>query len=99
MASHLQTTPRRTDLLADGSVKRFRGHPDLADEGPAAVTEPTGTDQTKPDSVVAQEAAPLTGEAQAAPGQVATTEALPEVIDVRQGMFGARDAWSRSHCC
>ena len=56
------------------------------------MTEPTGSDQTKPDSVLAQEAAPLTAEAQAAARQVATTDALPEVIDVRQGMFGAHDA-------
>ena len=60
------------------------------------MTEPTGSDQTKPDSVVAQEAAPLTDEAKAAAGQVATTEALPELIDVRQGMFGAHDAGDTS---
>ena len=64
------------------------------------MTEPTstspGSDQTKPDSVVAQESAPLTDEVQAAAAQVATTDALPEVIDVRQGMFGAEDGGDTS---
>ena len=41
------------------------------------------TDQSKPDDVVAQEAAPTTSE-------VAKAQAEAEVIEVRTGMFGAR---------
>ncbi len=52
--------------------------------------------QTKPDSVVAQESAPQTAEVHAASTEVATTDALPEVVDVRRGMFGAHDAGDTS---
>jgi len=58
------------------------------------VIEPTP--QTKPASVVAQEAAPQTDEVHAASTQIATTDALPEVVDVRRGMFGAHDAGDTS---
>ena len=62
------------------------------------MSEPTPqtTPQTKPASVVAQESAPQTDEVHAASTQVATTDALPEVVDVRRGMFGAHDAGDTS---
>ena len=58
------------------------------------MSEPTP--QTKPDSVVAQESAAQTAEVHAASTQVATTDALPEVLEVRHGMFGAHDAGDTS---
>ena len=58
------------------------------------MSEPTP--QTKPDSVVAQESAAQTAEVHAASTQVATTDALPEVLEVRHGMFGAHDTGDTS---
>ena len=60
-----------------------------------------GSGQTKPDAVLAQEAAPLPREAQAAAHELVPTapspaEDLPEVIDVRTGMFGVHDAGDTS---
>ena len=54
-------------------------------------------DQSKPDSVVAQESAPLTDEARSASGQLTLTDvSAAEVVDVRTGMFGAHDAGDTS---
>ena len=63
--------------------------------------EKQGEKQTRPDSHVAQEAAPTTQEAQDAalvdqPTEVATTEAEPEVVDLRHGAFGAHDSGDTS---
>lgn len=58
---------------------------------------PAGGDVNKPDSVLAQEAAPLPAEAKAATGQLAATDApASEVVDVRTGMFGVHDVGDTS---
>ncbi|MGN6613118.1 MAG: NADH-quinone oxidoreductase subunit C [Angustibacter sp.] len=64
------------------------------------VSEPREADekaagQTKPTSVVAQEAAPTTSEVEKSPvGQPEVTHA--EVVDIRTGMFGVHDAGDTS---
>ena len=76
-------------------------------EQPGTDARAKGDDQTKADSVVAQESAPLTQEAQAAAGAPAisgspntagsdSSAVLPEIVDVRRGMFGAADGGDTS---
>jgi NADH-quinone oxidoreductase subunit C len=78
-----------------------RGKPDRQDQPESRPSTDHPADQVRPDSHVAQEAAPTTREAQDAarvdpPTEVATTEAEPEVVDLRRGAFGAHDTGDTS---
>ncbi len=66
------------------------------DDVPAQGTPQAGAEQTKKDSVVAQESAPRTAEAASVVVAERTGAPAPEVVDVRQGMFGAHDAGDTS---
>ena len=87
--------------MSDQSPGAERGRPDAGNQPAARPSDDHPAEQTRPDAHVAQEAAPTTREAQDAalvdqPTAMATTEAEPEVVDLRRGAFGAHDSGDTS---
>ena len=78
-----------------------RGRPDPENQPAARPSTDHPVEQTRSDAHVAQEAAPTPQEARDAalvdqPTAVATTEAEPEVVDLRRGAFGTHDTGDTS---